>query len=93
MNTGTTASSSILVATCLLLLPCSYRYDRVTFKAVGIMPATSNPVPHIAIDTNQSMGTMGDQIHADIVANQRAMPIFVEAKGNSTGSVTSVPVE
>jgi hypothetical protein len=37
--------------------------------------------------------TMRDQIHADIVANQRTMPIFVEAKGDSPGSVTSVPVE
>ncbi len=37
--------------------------------------------------------TMRDQIHADIVADQRTMPIFVEAEGDSPGRVTSVPVE
>jgi Leucine-rich repeat (LRR) protein len=36
---------------------------------------------------------MRDQIHADIVADQRTMPIFVEAEGDSPGRVTSVPVE
>ena len=37
--------------------------------------------------------TMRDQIHADIVAAQRTMPIFVEAEGNSPGQVSSVPVK
>jgi hypothetical protein len=31
--------------------------------------------------------------HADIVANQRTMPIFVEAEAESPGMITSVPVE
>jgi serine/threonine protein kinase len=32
--------------------------------------------------------TMRDQIHADIVADQRTMPIFVEAEGDRPGRVT-----
>jgi Leucine-rich repeat (LRR) protein len=37
--------------------------------------------------------TLRDQIHADIVANQRTMPIFVEAESDSPGRVTFKPVE
>jgi hypothetical protein len=59
MNTRICSSFSIVLATCLLLPSCSYRYDRVVFNAVGKMPATRKTVPDIAIDTNDSMGTWG----------------------------------
>lgn len=36
---------------------------------------------------------MRNQIHADIVANQRTMPIFVEVEAGSPGRVTFQPVE
>ncbi|QTN32351.1 protein kinase [Akkermansiaceae bacterium] len=36
---------------------------------------------------------MKKQIQADIVADQRTMPIFVEAEGDSPGTTSSVPVE
>jgi hypothetical protein len=72
MNTGTYTSFSILLATCLLLPSCSYRYDRVIFNAVGNMPAAKKPVPDIVIDTNVSMGTMGGLVKSnkpyDIIA-------------------------
>jgi hypothetical protein len=72
MKTKKSFSFSILLATCLLLPSCSYRYDRVTFNAVGRMPATRKTVPDIAIDTNDSMGAWGGLVKSkkpyDIIA-------------------------
>jgi hypothetical protein len=36
---------------------------------------------------------MKKQIHADIVADQRTMPIFLEAQADSHGGITFLPVE
>lgn len=72
MKTKTSVLFSILLAHCLLLPSCSYRYDRVTFNAVGRMPATQKAIPDIAIDTNDSMGTWGGLVKStkpyDIIA-------------------------
>jgi hypothetical protein len=49
----------ILLATTLLLLPsCSYKYDTVSFGAVGKMPVAKTPVPKVEIDTNMSVSSL-----------------------------------
>lgn len=59
MNTNThLAATSILLATTLLLPSCNYKYDTVSFGAVGKMPAATTPVPKIEIDTNMSVGSL-----------------------------------
>lgn len=59
MNMRTSVLISILSAVGLLLPSCSYKYDRVVFKAVGNKPVTKQPVPEIVIDTNDSGGDWG----------------------------------
>ena len=59
MNINThLAAQSILLATSLLLPSCNYKYDTVSFGAVGKAPAAKTPVPKIEIDTNMSVGTL-----------------------------------
>ena len=65
MNSLTRPALSILLATCLLLPSCSYRYDRVTFNAVGGKPASPKPFPDIVIDTNVSMPTWGGLVKSN----------------------------
>jgi hypothetical protein len=65
MKTKTYAFPSILIATALLLPSCDVRYDMVTFKAVGIMPAATTPVPKIEIDTNVTAGMMGGAVKSN----------------------------
>lgn len=52
------AAQSILLAATLLLPSCNYKYDTVSFGAVGKAPAAKTPVPKIEIDTNISVGTL-----------------------------------
>ena len=52
------AARSILLAVTFLLLSCKYKYDTVSFDAVGKAPTTATPVPKIAIDTNISVGSL-----------------------------------
>jgi hypothetical protein len=52
------AAQSILLAAILLLPSCNYRYDTVSFGAVGKTPAAKTPVPKIEIDTNIAVGTL-----------------------------------
>lgn len=56
------ALSSILLATAVLLTSCNIKYDMVTFKAVGLMPPATTPVPKIEIDTNVTAGMMGGDV-------------------------------
>jgi hypothetical protein len=59
MKTNThLAAQSILLATTLLLPSCNYKYDTVSFAAVGKAPVAKTPVPKIEIDTNISVGTL-----------------------------------
>ena len=62
MKTKIYAFPSILLATALLLTSCNVKYDMVTFKAVGLMPTATTPVPDIAIDTNVTAGMMGGAV-------------------------------
>jgi hypothetical protein len=62
MNFKTYAARSILIASTFLLPSCNYKYDTVSFDAVGKAPATTTPVPNIEIDTNVSAGMMGGSI-------------------------------
>jgi hypothetical protein len=48
----------VIYFTTLLLPSCNYKYDTVSFGAVGKMPAAKTPVPTIEIDTNMSVGTL-----------------------------------
>jgi hypothetical protein len=52
------ATRSLLLAATLLLPSCTYKYDTVSFGAVGKMPDAKTPVPKIEIDTNMSVGTL-----------------------------------
>ncbi len=65
MKTKTHSTLSILLATALLLPSCKVKYDMVTFKAVGIMPAATTPVPKIEIDTNVNAGMMGGDVKSN----------------------------
>ena len=66
MNTHKhSALRSILLATALFLPSCNVKYDVVTFKAVGIMPAATTPVPKIEIDTNVTAGMMGGDVNSN----------------------------
>jgi len=65
MKTRTCAFSSILLATALLLPSCNVKYDTVTFKAAGIMPAAMTPVPKIEIDTNVTAGMAGGAVKSN----------------------------
>ena len=65
MKTKTYSPLSILLATALLLPSCNVKYDMVTFKAVGIMPAATTPVPKIEIDTNVTAGMMGGAVKSN----------------------------
>jgi hypothetical protein len=57
MKTNThLAATSILLATTLLLPSCNYKYDTVSFDAVGKTRAAKTPVPKI--DTNMSVGSL-----------------------------------
>lgn len=58
MNFKRHAASFILLAVTCLLPSCNYKYDTVSFDAVGKAPAAATPVPKIAIDTNISVGSM-----------------------------------
>lgn len=58
MNFKTFAARLILIASIFLLPSCNYKYDTVSFDAVGKAPASATPVPEIAIDTNISVGSM-----------------------------------
>lgn len=59
MKTHTSlAAPSLLLATALLVSSCSYKYDTVSFSAVGKMPAAKTPVPKVEIDTNMSVGSL-----------------------------------
>jgi hypothetical protein len=57
---------SILLATALFLPSCNVKYDMVTFKAVGIMPPATAPVPKIEIDTNVTAGMMGGDVKSNM---------------------------
>jgi hypothetical protein len=59
------ALRSILLVTAILLPSCNAKYDMVTFKAVGIMPAATTPVPAIVIDTNVTAGMMGGDVRSN----------------------------
>lgn len=59
------AAPSILLATALLVSSCNYRYDTVSFDAVGNMPAVQTPVPKIEIDTNISAGMAGGSVKSN----------------------------
>ena len=59
------ALRSILLAIALLLPSCNVKYDMVTFKAVGIMPAATTPIPVIAIDTNVIAGMTGGAVKSN----------------------------
>ena len=66
MNTHKhSALGSILLATALFLPSCNVKYDMVTFKAVGIMPAATTPVPKIEIDTNVTGGMTGGDVKSN----------------------------
>jgi hypothetical protein len=52
------AAPSTLPATALLVSSCNYKYDTVSFGAVGKIPVTKTPVPKIEIDTNISVSTL-----------------------------------
>lgn len=66
MNTHKhSALRSILLATALFLPSCNVKYDMVTFKAVGIMPAATTPVPKIEIDTNVTAGMTGGDVKSN----------------------------
>jgi hypothetical protein len=41
------------------------KYDTVTFKAAGIMPAAMTPVPKIEIDTNVTAGMAGGAVKSN----------------------------
>lgn len=57
MSTNTQlALRSILLAATLLLPACNYKYDTVSFGAVGKTPAATTPVPKIEINSNMSVG-------------------------------------
>jgi hypothetical protein len=62
MKTKAYTTLSFLLATAFLLPSCKAKYDMVTFNAAGTMPATTTPVPDVAIDTNVSAGMMGGDI-------------------------------
>lgn len=47
-----------LLAATLTLSSCNYKYDTVSFDAVGKAPAARTPVPKVQIDTNISVGTL-----------------------------------
>lgn len=65
MKIKTHSTLSILLATALLLPSCNAKYDMVTFKAVGIMPAATTPVPDVEIDTNTTAGMMGGDVKSN----------------------------
>lgn len=48
----------VLSAATLLVSSCNYKYDTVSFDAVGKKPVAKSPVPKIQIDTNISVGTL-----------------------------------
>ena len=52
------AAGFILLAVTFQLPSCNYKYETVSFDAVGEAPAAATPVPKIAIDTNISVGSM-----------------------------------
>lgn len=56
------ASRFIVLAIAPFLSSCGVRYDMVTFKAAGIMPAVTTAVPRIEIDTNVTAGMMGGDV-------------------------------
>jgi hypothetical protein len=58
MNFKRYAARFILIASTILLPSCNYKYDTVSFEAVGKASASATPVPKIAIDTNISVGSM-----------------------------------
>jgi hypothetical protein len=48
----------VLMATTLLVSSCNYKYDTVSFNAVGKMPLAKTPVPEIQIDTHITVGSL-----------------------------------
>jgi hypothetical protein len=52
------AAPPILLAASLLVSSCNFKYDTVSFGAVGKTPVAKTPVPKIEIDTNMSVGTL-----------------------------------
>jgi hypothetical protein len=52
------AAPSLLLATTLLVSSCNFKYDTVSFGAVGKMPAAKTPVPKVEIETNMSVGSL-----------------------------------
>lgn len=52
------AGPPVILAATLLVSSCNYKYDTVTFGAVGKAPAARTPVPKVEIDTNISVGTL-----------------------------------
>lgn len=52
------AVSFTLLAGMFLVPSCTYKYDTVSFDAVGKMPAAKTPVPKVEIDTNMSVGSL-----------------------------------